>query len=257
MMKIIGRDAELTEIMNTVRNQRSFFIRGDLGTGKSAMLIWAFMNLGGLFWNGKRTYVENIKNMAEILNIEGKPTELEEEIRHVSGQIIFVDDVHKLTPKAVTLFTELLQSNIICSTLRSGIKIRDEIRPLLNGTEIEITGLRRKDALRFIRDYYFECHSAEVPANFASKCAANSLGVPRSMQISCKAKRLANVVKPSTMEIDLSPGIILLGALFIIFRVVGKADEFSTDLALLGSFSILGLFLARTMYKSISTRSEK
>ena len=183
---LIGRDKLLSQKILPRINSRDkrFLLKGDAGTGKTALLEWAKENTPGksILIRGSSTYAQIVKDIAAEweLDIEGtKLTDYERAILSESGHTIYVDDLQKSQPKLLALLKILAERHRVCGSILAGIKTKEELKQLLWGMEtLTLPRLDKKDALRLAERI---CIALGSRASYKDETAA-SRGLPGAAQ---------------------------------------------------------------------------
>lgn len=230
---------------------RRFFLSGDGEVGKTALLDAAFD-----LTEGKKCLIHGGTAHREIcmqivtaweLQVEasGKPTaqDLEKAILRSSGNVLFIDDLHRLTTKRIDFLKTVASRNKVCGSLPSGTT-REPLRPLLAhmGDEIHVPRLSYKDTLRLAEKVCQHLGSALT----AKEVAGAARGLPGRVVVFASTGHIqSNEVRSRSEEIDISPLLLVGFAMLILLRFVGKAvDEY--DLTLIGGASMVVLMLLRS-----------
>jgi len=245
---LIGRDKLLSQkILPRINSHdKRFLIKGDAGTGKTALLEWAQANTPGksILIRGAATYAQIVKDIVTEweLDAEGnKLTDYEKAILSETGHTIYIDDLHKAQPKLLALLKILAERHKVCGSILAGIKTKEELKQLLWGLEtITLPRLEKQDALRLAEKV---CIALGSKASFKDVAAA-SRGLPgRITSFAASGEVSREEIHLQSEEIDISPVLLIAGGMLVLFRVLGRATD-ATDLTVIGGMAmIIMLFL--------------
>ena len=255
---LIGRKTLLEQkIKPRVDNPNwRFFLIGERDCGKTALLEAAF----DLCVRQKKTLIHASKPHAEICkqiirdwdletDTERKtPTviEMEAAILRTSGNVLFVDDLHRASAvKKIDFLRTLAERHKICGAVLSGAA-KENLKPLLGvmGSEIRVPKLSRADAIKL---------SERVCVHLGSRlrytAVANaSKGMPGKIVAMAQANEIQRAeVRSSDEEINIAPLFLLCASCVILFRYIGRATD-SSDLVLLGGVGVVFLIFLRAIF---------
>lgn len=246
---LIGRDRLLSQkiLPRITSHDKRFLVKGDAGTGKTAILEWAQANTPGksILIRGSATYAQIVKDIVTEweLDAEGtKLTDYEKAILSETGHTIYVDDLHKAQPKLLALLKILAERHKVCGSILAGIKTKEELKQLLWGLEtITLPRLDKQDALRLSEKV---CIALGSKASYKDVAAA-SRGLPgRIISFASAGEVSREEIHLQSEEIDISPVFLIAGGMLIIFRFVGRATD-ATDLTIIGGASIVIMMVVR------------
>ena len=249
---LLGRDKILKqEIYPRLNKKTPFLLSGRRGIGKTALMQWAYEN-----YNGKKAYCSCDSTQGEILkaicqawNIQA--VDYEEKKRGISKAkspwlkkailqekegAIFFDDVHKATPKILTLIKILQERFKVFLSGTLPFK-KEELKRISWGLmEISLKPIpkeeRRKLAEAIIRK--------EGALVSISDVEHISNGYPGRMVAMVKGELETDSFRVEGEELDLSPIFFLTIAALITIRFIGIGLN-SMDLYLIGGIGI-GIF---------------
>ena len=254
---MIGRDNLLTkEIYPRLKNKRPFYLVGQRGIGKTAILKWAHEQCQDkkLYIGCGETYGPIVKAIAAVQGqdaISKKTiTEIEKELLTLEPITLFLDEIEKATPKLIRLLKAL---NEFWPINMAGIQpFRDELKPLLWGkTELRINPLDNK----YRRELAEFCIKETGSLTDASTMIQMSRGVPARCWAIARGEPLKNdYERVDGEEINIAPLLFLGLVLVMLARYIGRATDDKT-LYLISSI-IMGLsVLYRMMVYTLSKKS--
>jgi len=249
---LIGRDNLLKrKILPRVKSQtKRFIIKGDIGVGKTALLEWAQEHTPGSALINCCTHYGGILDiLIEAWGIETdakKVAEKETAVLQSAGNTLYADDLHKATPKLIAFLKVLSERNKVSGAMRSGIRIKEELKQLLWSCETyKLPRLARKDALRLSEKiclHFGARLSAVDVANAASGLPARIVNTARTGEIQ------RDEVRTQAEEIDIAPVFLMLAAGLMVFRYLGRVTD-ATDFVLLGGVGMVGLIFVRGIFQ--------
>lgn len=247
---LIGRDNLLkSKIVPRVHSPtKRFVLKGEAGVGKTAILQWAYDLQEGkkAFVSAAVQYGTFMKQIAEQweLDMEGKKrsTDFEDAVFAEQGHSIYVDDLARATPKLLDALRVLSERHKISGAMRSGVKIKEDLKQFLWGCEtIKVPKLDKKDTLRLSEKMCLELGSKLSHY----KVAHYSGGLPGRIFSAASAGEIGrNQIRTASEEIDISPIFLIIIACMVIFRYFGRALD-ATDLTLIGGASMVLVIILR------------
>jgi len=248
---LIGRDKLLSQhILPRINSHdKRFLIKGDAGTGKTAILEWAQTNTPGksILIRGSATYAQIVKDIVLEweLDAEGtKLTDYEKAILSETGHTIYIDDLHKAQPKLLALLKILAERHKVCGSILSGIKTKEELKQLLWGLEtITLPRLDRQDALRLAEKI---CITVGSRASHKDVGAA-SRGLPGRIVAFATAGEISRKeVHLQSEKTAIAPLVVVVVTGLMLFRFVGRVTG-ETDLTFIGGASMMLLLVVRML----------
>ena len=254
---MIGRDNLLTkEIYPRLNNKRPFYLVGQRGIGKTAILKWAHEQCPGkkLYIGCGETYGPIVKAIATVQGqdaISKKTiTEIEKELLTLQPITLFLDEIEKATPKLIRLLKAL---NEFWPINMAGLQpFKDELKPLLWGkTELRVNPLDTK----YRRELAEMCIKETGSLTDANTMIQMSRGVPARFWAIARGEPLKNdYERVDGEEINIAPLLFLGLVLVMLARYIGRATDDKT-LYLISSI-IMGLsVLYRMMIYTLSKKS--
>lgn len=243
----------ITKIFQRVKDPtKRFLVKGDAGTGKTAILEWAQANTPGksILIRGAATYAQIVKDIVTEweLDAEGtKLTDYEKAILSETGHTIYIDDLHKAQPKLLALLKILAERHKVCGSILTSIKTKEELKQLLWGMEtITLPRMNKQEALLMAEKI---CVALGSKASYKDVAAA-SRGLPGRITSFASAGEVSREeIHLQSEEIDISPVFLIAGGLLVLFRILGRATD-ATDLTVIGGAAmIIMLFLRMFLQK--------
>lgn len=254
---LIGRDALLRkEILPRLKTNRPFYLVGQRGIGKTAILKWAYEHYEGkkLFIGCGETYGQLVK---EIATVQGQDllskktvTEIEKELLKMEPITLFLDELERATPKQARLLKAL---NEFWPIYLAGIQpFRDEIKVILWGkSEIRIQPIEKKYRHLFAE----HCIQETGSLTDLTTLIQTSRGIPARYWATSRGEPLKNdYERVDGEEINIAPMLFLILVGIVLMRYLGRATDDKT-LYLLGSI-LMGLsVLFRMMVYTLTRKS--
>ncbi len=267
-IKLHGRDNLLKrKILPRINQRKGFILVGQRGTGKTAILEWAFQNTEGpkAFCSCTQTVRECLRHICsgwglKVTNEDGqeKPISrwqvawMEQAIfsQADQGQIIFIDDIERATPAFLRRLKPIRERFTIVAAGVPPFKKEELKRVMFGIAQVDIKPLAKADSLRLAR-ILIESEGSLLTAH---DLANASRGYPSRLVALVRGEIEEESPRVEGEEIDLSPLFLLgIGAL-IVFRYMGKALE-STDLMMMGGVGMgLTLFVRYLLFQGMGKR---
>lgn len=249
---LIGRDNLLRrKILPRINSPtKRFAVKGEIGVGKTALLEWAHEHTpGSALVNSGMAHGLILDALIEAWEIDTdakKVAEKENEVFKVSGRTIYVDDLHRATPKQIRFFKTLSERNRVCGSLRSGVRLKEELKQLLWGCEeYKLPRLGRKDALRLAEKVCLHFGSALSHIQIANA----SSGLPSKIVNAARTGEIQrDEIRTQSEEIDIAPLVLMAAAGLMVFRYLGRVQG-ATDFVLLGGIGMVVLIFARGIFQ--------
>lgn len=233
---LIGRDRLLSKIHSRIKSGNPFVLIGEPGIGKSAVLQWGCEhdpNPNRAMIVCSKSYADIMKDMCDQIGIDRtkkSTADLERELLSNTGYTIYLDDLHRATPKLVDLIKALRDRHLLFYACRDG-KLKENIRQVLWGVEsFGLDKLDRKNSIRIVSlaVVKFAC---KIPV---SQVVSAASGVPGKMYSYITT---GNIPREDTRmrseEIDIAP-VLLIGLFCVVmFRYIGRSVN-ATDLTMIG-----------------------
>lgn len=235
---------------------RRFILVGDAEAGKSALLEAAHdlcassqkcLIHGGAAHRDVCLQIVSAWDLSVETTGSGKPTarDYAAAILGSSGNVLFIDDLHRLTQKRIDFFKAVATRNKVCGSLLKG-GIKEPLRPLLAhmGDEIKVPRLSHHDTFRMAEKVCRHLASPLTPAEVATAAR----GLPgRVVTFAAAGYVQKTEIRSRDEEIDVSPLILICLAVLLIFRVVGRALH-ETDLLVLGGAALVLFLIFRIFF---------
>lgn len=248
---LLGRDSLLKNVILPRANSLSqqFVLLGEAGTGKTAILEWAASHTKQKYAlvSASMTFsiiLDSIISQWEI-DCEGKSKMKAEEkkilILQQSGNVLYVDDLHRSPPKLIQFLRVISETNRFCGALTVG-RLKEELKQILWSSEnIMIRRLPPKKAKLLARKMCTHFGSMAPPSSVANI----SDGYPARIAGAAKTGDIPRYDRERAkgQEIDLAPVILILCACLAVFRYLGRAVG-ATDFVLLGGLGMVGMIFA-------------
>lgn len=231
---LIGRDRLLSGIHHRIKH--TFVLIGEPGIGKSAVLEWTLQHdpsPNKVLIVCSKPYSDILKDVCDQLNIDRtkkSTSDLERELLTNTGYMIYLDDLHRATPKLVDLIKALKDRHLLCYACRDG-KLKENIRQVLWGVDkIELNRLNRKDSTR-IASLAIVKYACKIPVN---QIVYASNGIPGKMHSYITTGSIPREdTRMRSEEIDIAPAILVLLFCVVMLRYVGRSVN-ATDLTIIG-----------------------
>lgn len=238
---LIGRDKLLkNKILPRINSQtKRFVLKGDAGSGKTAMLEWAHEHTRGksALISASTTYTNILKGIATDWQLEvesesrvPKTADYEHAILSQQGFSIYVDDIHKASAKTIYLLKILAERHKVSGAMRP-VKVKEELKQFLWTCEtFRLPRLDHKDSLRLAENVVIHLGSKISHREVASA----SRGLPGRIYSFARSGEISHEeVRLESEEIDIS--FIFIGVLIVlvVFKIMGRAGG-GTDIAIVG-----------------------
>ena len=254
---MIGRDNLLSkEIYPRLKKKRPFYLVGQRGIGKTAILKWAHEKCENkkLYIGCGETYGPIVKAIAAVQGQDAisKKTisEIEKELLTLDSITLFLDEIEKAPPKLIRLLKAL---NEFWPINMAGIHpFRDELKPLLWGkTELIVNPLETK----YRRELAEHCIKETGSLTEANTMIQMSRGVPARCWAIARGEPLRNdYERVDGEEINIAPILFFFLVIVMLMRYIGRATNDKT-MYLMGSI-LMGLsILYRMMVYTLSKKS--
>lgn len=257
---LIGRDKFLkNRILPRIKSpNKRFILKGEVGVGKTAVLQWAhsttkqitqsaFITCGSPYAD----ILDTIITSWQVRSSGKKAVEKEREILTSCGYVLYVDDLHRATPKLIKFLKLLNEKNKISGAMLSGVRLKEELKYLMWSCETHtLPRLKRPDALRLADRTcsYFDARLAPVQVANASR------GLPgRIVNMSRSGEIQKDEVRTQSEEVNIAPLFMMMLACVVVFRYLGRAIE-ATDFVLVGGGSMVFLIFARSVFQKGNKR---
>jgi hypothetical protein len=252
---LIGRDKFLkNKILPRIKStKKRFILKGEVGVGKTAILQWAHATTKqttpcAIVTCGSThsDILDTIIKSWEVPSDAKKAAEKEREILTVRGAVLYVDDLHKATPKLIKFLKLLNEKNKISGAMLSGIRLKEELKYLLWSCEkYTLPRLKRADSLRLAERTCTFFDTRLVPLQVANA----SSGLPgRIASMSRSGEIQKDEVRTRSEEVDIAPLFMMCLACIVIFRYLGRAIG-ATDMVVLGGGSMVALLFVRGAFR--------
>ena len=172
--------------------------------------------------------------------------ELEEEILKETGHTLYVDDLHRATPKMLSLLKTLVERHKISGALRAGVSVKEELRQFL--WSCEVIPVPR------LKNYYTRELAKKICVHLGSKVSFHQVahasgGIPgRIVAAATSGEIRRDEVRLSSEEIDISPILLFFAVCTVVLRVFGRAIG-ATDLTVIGAAAIVLMFIMRGLMR--------
>lgn len=258
---LVGRRTLLESKIKPRVNNRSlrFILTGTRDVGKTALLEAAFdlctSSKKSLINAGRplKTILEQIaREWGVVVADKTKPTveELKGALFGCSGNILFIDDIHKSSAVSkIDFFKVLADRNKLCGAILVGAG-KENLKPLLSkmGKEIRISALGRKDSKKLSERVCINLGSSLSHIDVSNACS----GLPgRIVSMANTNEIQRNEIRSRDEEIDISPLFVLLLCCLVVFRYIGRAQD-ATDYYLIGGLSLVLILFARYFFQRAS-----
>ncbi len=249
---LIGRDRLLLNKILPRINSRTkrFIVKGEIGVGKTAVLEWAHEHTpNSAFVNSGMSYGQIIDTLIEAWGVETegkKVAEKERDVLKVSSNTLYVDDLHKATPKLIKFLKILSERNKVSGAIRSGVRLKEELKQLFWSCEsYKLPRLKRDNALKLA-----EKVCLHFGANISHIQVANaSGGLPGKIINAARTNEIRrDEIKTQDEEFDIAPLFLMLCAGIVVFRYIGRTMD-ATDFTLLGGIGMVGLIFMRGIFQ--------
>lgn len=251
---LIGRDKLLQhKIVPRIHSRtKRFVLKGEAGVGKTALLEWSHEHTEGrsALVSCAMQYSSLLRTIADAwgVAISGRPnvSELEEAILKETGHTLYVDDLHRATPKTMNLLKTLAERHKISGALRAGVSLKEDLRQFL--WTCEVIQVPR------LKNYYTRTLSEKICVLLGSKVSFHQVahasgGLPgRIVAAATSGEVRRDEVRLASEEIDISPFLIFCAVCTVLLRVFGRAVG-ATDLAIIGGAAIIVLFVVRGLMR--------
>lgn len=256
-IRLIGRDNLLKrEIYPRLKVKKPFYLVGQRGVGKSAILEWAFNAYEGnkIYVAAGESYGQIVKEIARVqkLDMSGRKVvaELEKELLKGEPVALFLDEIERLTPKIIRMLKAL---NEFWPLYMSGIApFRDELKVILWGKpEIKIHPIEKL----YRRQLAELCIKDTGSLTDMNTMIQMSRGIPARCWAIARGEVLKNDhERVDGEEINIAPMLFLVLVVIIIMRYIGKETN-DHALYLIGSI-LMGLaVLFRMMIYNVMRKS--
>lgn len=233
---LIGRDRLLSKIHSRIKTGNPFVLVGEPGIGKSAVLEWVLqheLNPNRAIVVCSKPYADILKDMCDQIGIDRTKkgtSDLERELLMNTGYAIYLDDLHRATPKLVDLIKALRDRHTLYCACRDG-RLKENIRQVLWGVEsFSLARLNRKDSTRIVSAAVVKL-ACKIPVNQIVS-AAN--GIPGKMHSYITTGSIPREdTRMRSEEIDIAPAVLICLFCIVMFRYVGRSIN-ATDLTMIG-----------------------
>lgn len=267
---LIGRDRLLSkEILPRIRGKGRFYLTGQRGIGKTAILEWACNHCPG-----PKAFVSAVLSPRDFLielclqfgiepNLDDKELSVERKLNRMSRQSleklivqldvkgsIFIDELERIKPTVIKFLSFLSTKHRI---FFAGIPpFRDEVRKYLWGAiEIEVKRLEKKDTLRIA-----ERVSENVGKIMEIEQVANaSDGVPgKVVQMALGEIEWKKPTRTKEEEINIAPVLLLVVAVAVFIRYLSIGMNMMDIYILSGLGVSLGVFARFFIYRMVGRK---
>lgn len=262
---LVGRDRLLArEIFPRIRGKGRFFITGQRGIGKTAVLEWAYQNTLGTkaLVSAALTPRDFLIELCLQLKIEPNLGEhelsIERKLSRMTRQSleklliqadvkgnIFIDELERMKPTMIKILPFLIRQH--CVFLAGVPPFRDEVRKFLWGAvEITLTRLDRKSSFRIA-----EKASQKIGKMVDFEAIVNaSEGIPgKLIQMALGEVEWKRPTRMKEEEVNIAPVLLLVISVAIFFRYISIGMD-SLDFYILSGLGIgLTVFLRFFIYQ--------
>lgn len=254
---IIGRDRLLQEVTNRSNLKKPpFLLTGPRGSGKSAVLEWAYEQAPGpkAFITANGTMRDNLITIVRGWGLEddifkegrkvyvsrAKVSDLEKTILRCKEGLLFIDDINAATPSFLRRFKVWRERFPVFA---AGVPpfTKEELKRNLWGLKtLEVKPLDKKSRLEMSQTVCRSLGSSKSPRLIAQ----TSRGYPGRIVAMARGEIDDDNPRVEGEEINLAPVLLLGVAGIMVLRYVGMGLG-ETDLYLLGGIGMGGAVLAR------------
>lgn len=249
---LIGRDRLLSsKILPRINSPtKRFCIKGEIGVGKTAILEWAKDNTQGnsALFSASFPFSVILDELVDSFEIkldtktQRRGSDKEKAILQQKDNTIYVDDLHKASPKLIKFLKVLAERNKLHFSILSGVRYKEELKQLLWGVEtFPLHRLKKADRQRLSDLVCLHFGSKISSIKIANTCG----GLPGRIVASAMAGEIQkDDARVASEELDIAPIVAIGLCCLALFRYFGRVTD-STDLVLLGGLGMIVAIFGR------------